>query len=275
MMLEASNDSEQWEHTMQFLKKPELDHYRDTDNLRIKAQQRYAECMPVEHLVNNTPEQASIKKEPAVGEYVLFGKYRQNATIDGTSPIEWQVLEIKSGKALLLSKYGLDSRVYNDQYGPITWENCTLRKWLNETFLNTAFTETEKRAIPKALVDNSRSQGYNGYDTNGGNTTEDWIFLLSYAEANRYLGVTEWDDKNIKSRVSPTAYAKLCGAYETRKKRTLEDEATGWWWLRSPGGSQSYAARVRDCGALDDNYVFDNSDCVRPALWVNLESGIF
>ena len=331
MMLEAGDDSNQWERIRQFLANPELDPCSDIDLLRIKAQQKHAECMLAEVMRKkktdsvlkddkdpaSTPfndkqvcstdstlvmePRASTKKPPAVGEYVFFGEYRQSAEIGGTSPIEWLVLEIKKGKALLLSRYGLDSRKFHDKQKLITWEKCTLRTWLNEYFLNKAFTEAEKRAIQKTLVDNSRGQGYlseneendtrdwfvtyqkeftlssffSEAEKNAIQMTEDWIFLLSYAEANHYLGVTPSNDRNIKSRTSPTAFAKVSGAYETGKYQTGEGEAAGWWWLRSPGDSPNFAACVHCDGSLSSDYVDNASGCVRPALWVNLESGIF
>lgn len=41
-----------------------------------------------------------------------------------------------------------------------------------------------------------------------------------------------------------------------------------WWWLRSPGGSQSRAASVDGDGLVnyDGDYVDEGDDCVRPAL---------
>lgn len=45
-------------------------------------------------------------------------------------------------------------------------------------------------------VDNSKAQGYSGYSTDGGNNTEDKVFLLSYAEANKYFGALVTDGHN-------------------------------------------------------------------------------
>ena len=100
-------------------------------------------------------------------------------------------------------------------------------------------------------------------------------FMLSYAEANKYFGVTESDRKNTKSRVTPTTYAKKQGAYTSSSYKTTEGSAAGWWWLRSPGYYQDFAATVYINGSLFYFDVSCASGCVRPALWVNLESGIF
>ena len=157
----------------------------------------------------------------------------------------------------------------------VTWEECTLRTWLNGTFMNKAFTANEQTGILLTNVDNSSSQGYSRWSTSGGNNTQDKIFLLSYAEANQYLDVTYGDSKNMKSRVAPTAYAKKQEAYTYGSYKTADGDVTGWWWLRSPGRGQSSAAYVGFDGSLRDYNVLLDSACVRPALWINLESGIF
>jgi hypothetical protein len=48
----------------------------------------------------------------------------------------------------------LDAKPYNEEDTSITWENCTLRKWLNDTFYNTAFTDSEKTKIVESTIVN-------------------------------------------------------------------------------------------------------------------------
>lgn len=98
--------------------------------------------------------------------------------------------------------------------------------------------------------------------------------MLSYAEANKYFGVT-YNSSNTKSRVAPTAYAIAQGAGKKSSYKTADGIDAGWWWLRSPGGIQNYAERVDTDGSLFDYSVNYGSGSVRPALWVNLESAIF
>ena len=88
-------------------------------------------------------------------------------------------------KALLLSRYGLDAQPYNTEDTAITWEKSTLRTWLSGTFIDKAFTSAEQSAILETNVDNGSGQGYSKWNTNGGNNTQDKVFLLSYAEANQ------------------------------------------------------------------------------------------
>lgn len=217
---------------------------------------------------------AAYAEDYAIGSYVTFGTYPQTAEGSDETPIEWLVLDCDGDKALLLSRYALDVQLYNEENTDITWENCTLRTWLNDDFINRAFSVEEQSAIVMTNIDNSSSQGYSEWNTSGGNDTQDRVFLLSYAEANRYLGVT-WDDaNNTQSRVAPTAYAEAQGAY-IGSTQTADGEAVGFWWLRSPGSIQVAASSVDYDGSLVDFYVDYDESCVRPALWVSLESEIF
>ncbi len=101
------------------------------------------------------------------------------------------------------------------------------------------------------------------------------MFLLSYAEANKYLDVTVDNSNNLKSRVAPTAFARAQGAYISDRYKTEDDKSAGCWWLRSPGSYQCNAALVYYGGSLSSSSVSSVSGVVRPAFWINLESGIF
>ena len=211
----------------------------------------------------------------AVGNYVSFGMYPQTKAGNDATPIEWLVLARDGNKALLISRYGLDAQPYNKYNASVTWETCTLRTWLNGRFYIKAFSSAEQAAILTTNVDNSKNQCYSGWSTSSGNNTQDKVFLLSYAEANKYFGVTYDNSSNTKSRVAPTAYAIAQGVWTSSSNKTTDSTYAGWWWLRSPGTYQDYAAIVYFVGSLDFNYVDSDSGSVRPALWVNLESKIF
>ena len=218
---------------------------------------------------------------PAVGDTVIFGHFAQdNDAGNGKEPIEWIVLDVQDGKALLLSKYGLYAAGYHDSWDECTWETCSLRSWLNDRFLNLAFSEEERSAILTTMVDNSDSQGYDwtlvgDEKISGGNDTQDRIFLLSYAEANRYLDVTIENENNIKSRVAPTAFAITMGASPAGGCRTADGSEAGWWWLRSPGGCLNSGAGVSPAGSLSYMRAFHKDGIVRPAFWLDLNSDPF
>lgn len=209
------------------------------------------------------------------GDIITFGRYPQTAEGTDQTPIEWIVLEVQDGKALVISRYGLDAQPYNSELIDVTWEDCSLRNWLNSDFLNAAFTPEELVAIPVTEVDNSAAQGCSRWRMNGGNNTTDMVFLLSCAEANRYLGVAQEDKNNVKARVQPSEYAISRGTYTDSSEKTESGTEAGWWWLRSPGFFQDSAAYVFRDGSLTNSRVSLVSGCVRPVLVINLESYIF
>lgn len=211
------------------------------------------------------------------GRYVTLGTYPQSANGDDLTPIEWRVLARDGNKALLISRYGLDVQPYNSEKTDVTWETCTLRTWLNNTFFNKAFTSAEQATILTTTVYNFWTEGNTEWESGGGNTTQDRIFLLSYEEANQYLQVKYRQgigDNNRASRVTPTEYALARGAY-TQDYKTPEGADAGWWWLRSPGREQRHAAIVSHNGFLSYSVVSSTSGLIRPAVWINIESDIY
>ena len=217
-------------------------------------------------------------EDVAVGNMIVFGSYEQdNNPGNGPEPVEWLVLDVQDGKALLLSRYGLDAREYHTEREGVTWETSELRAWLNYDFQSTAFSAEERAAILTVTVDNSSVQGFDGWKTSGGNNTQDKVFLLSCAEANRYLDVRRIDNKstNIKARVAPTAYAVARGTSPNSTGfRTADGQLSDGWWLRSPGRDEECAAYVADDGTLLDGYAHNGGECsIRPAVWLDMNAG--
>ncbi len=192
-----------------------------------------------------------------IGETIEFGNYPQEE--DGTEkPIEWIVMKKEGNQVLLLSKYVLDAKPYNEEVEEVTWETSDIRKWLNNEFYTTAFNKAEKAKIQTSLIKNEDNSEYG---TSGGNDTEDKVFLLSEKEAETLFS-------NDKKRIAKaTEYAEESGVYGNEEK-------AAWWWLRSPGDDSSSAAEVYRSGWVfgDGDYVDDYNDGVRPALHLNLQS---
>ena len=201
------------------------------------------------------------KSDFVIGNTIQFGSYNQSGAAK-KEPIEWLVLDIQDEKALVISKYALDCKRYNETNTKVTWETCTLRKWLNNNFLNSAFSASEKSKIPTVTVSADANPSYS---TNPGNATEDQIFLLSITEAKKYFS------SDSARECQPTAYAKAQGA---RRSSSSTYAGNCRWWLRSPGNTQRNAASVYIDGYVD--YLGDRVDysygAVRPALWIDLKS---
>ena len=220
-------------------------------------------------------------------ETVKFGSYMQS-DINGVTkePIEWIVLDRQDNKCLLLSKYILDSKNYNNKpveneegyvgYN-ISWEDCDLRKWLNSEFYNQAFSGRDKDKIQITNVINNDKD----FKSNFGNDNNDKIFCLSLEETRKYFGSGTRDrygyqlGKNVATRA--TNYAKNLLDNRGRKLYVLEpgfgvnDWRVGnsYFWLRTPHPViEGFAARVLEGGYIDDGWYVDEPVGVRPALWV-------
>lgn len=215
-----------------------------------------------------------------VSKYVTFGTYPQTESGDDETPIEWQVLARDGNKVLLLSRYGLDSKPYHSGKTKATWEECTLRTWLNNDFINRAFKVEEQTAILVTTVDNSDSQNhfpgeYKNCDITSGNNTQDKVFLLSCAEAAKYLSATD-TKSNWKATSSPTAYAITHHAYTSMILRTAKAGDNGWWWLRSSLSNGYYPLCIGDNGSYYSSIEYsEHGICVRPALWVDINFDVF
>ena len=204
-----------------------------------------------------------------VGDAVLFGSYEQdNITSNGAEAIPWYVLDKDGDKLLLMSVYLLDNVKYHEKNTNITWEECTLRQWMNDDFYNSAFTVSEKKYIRTSCMENADNPYYG---TEGGNDTEDKVFALSLAEAEQYFGIADnygrfWDSATPElSAAKVTAYADAQGVQVIA--------GTGFWWLRSPGDHNFGAAYVGFEGNVHvygDRVDLNLLSAARPAFWLNL-----
>lgn len=204
-------------------------------------------------------------KTAAVGDHVFFGAYEQdNNTSNGKEDIAWLVLAKENNRILVISDKALDCQPYNTLDANVTWETCSLRKWLNGTFLNAAFGSTEQAMIADTSVSADKNPKCS---TDPGNATTDKVFLLSINEVNQYFGSDE------AQKCVPTAYAIANGAMTSDifSKDTKDGAATCSWWLRSPGRDQLRAAYISyfGGGGFDSGSPVSNDiACVRPALWI-------
>ncbi len=143
-----------------------------------------------------------------VGDYVLYGSYEQDdASANGTEPVEWLVLDRQGDKVLLLSKYVLEIVCIEDEFvlesayidadsgqKEEIYDRCVneVRNYLNDSFYNTAFNDAERQhIIPTLNIYSNISFGSNGaeYTNNVNLEAEDYVFLLSGQEADYYLGI--------------------------------------------------------------------------------------
>lgn len=151
-------------------------------------------------------------------------------------PIKWRVLKVEDSKAILLSDQILDTQKYNQKAKRVTWQESTMRSWLNgydatqnavqesyETsgFAAMAFTTEEKSQIETVSRQNA----------------QDKIYLLDATEAT-----TEAYGLGMEAaRVAGSSqYAQAMGAPATK----------GSWWTASSGNTELSEVFVKEDGSL-------------------------
>ena len=194
-------------------------------------------------------------------ETYTFGAYEQDGdTANGKEPIEWLVLDRDGDKALLLSKYALDYQSFMPFYEPVldpyTWENSSIRRWLNSTFLDAAFNAQEQQRLLITTV--ITSPGSLRRD-DGPITTQDRVFLLSNTEVYSYFG------SETATAADYTAYALS----ENPWPGGATAPGPADWWLRTTDGG-NHPDGVRPGGGVGEGTRSYEGEYVRPAIWVEL-----
>lgn len=261
--------------------------------------------------MNSTHENPSQSTDLSIGETVTFGRYEQDNDItNGAEPIKWQVADITDNRALLISSYVLDNISYNEPAGingdrnlvALPWPQSDIYAWLNEDFAGIAFTDDELERI----IDTT---AYADTDSSGRREVIGSVFLLSYEEAIKYLGLETVKIKSDNDNESdgelyfsnqalcmPTAYAinESVDAEQFSQKdadKMLElgfhcsSEVIGNtyadYWLRSSYHWDSWftadghAVRINTKGSFDKNSVSlangkEKRNGVRPCIWITL-----
>ena len=191
--------------------------------------------------------------------------------------IKWKVLDNNGSTLFVVADKVLDSKVYNDERigatWSITWEKSKIRKWLNNSFYNTAFASNEQNAIVTQNVVND-DNSYEG--TEAGNNTTDKVYLLSIGEVTNasYGFCSNYVTYSGSRRMQISSYANARGTW---KSTDSGYEGNCWWWLRSPGYSEYFAARVYQEGYISvcGLYVYEGPGGVLPALHINLSSDVW
>ena len=200
------------------------------------------------------------------GETMHFGGYN------------WRVLDIQDGKALIITEQIIEQHAFHDAYEEATWASCSLRRYLNNEFYN-GFAAAERARIVPVVNKNAGNQWYG---SQGGEDTQDNIFLLSVEEAVcLYFGDSS---RNLENRSAKQRYWFQKKDENNDKRRATLEGYVWWWWLRSPGRDNRRAAYIHGDGniGIQGNGIFryssnilhplsgDNSGGVRPVLWLKL-----
>lgn len=157
-----------------------------------------------------------------IGDVVAFGRYT------------WYVAEKTDGICTLLCAGPVANMPYNDEKTDVTWETCSLRRWLNADFYDSKFSDGEKAAI--ITTHNTFTAEDSSYEMDCGNETGDKVYLFTYTES-----------KIVSDDI------RGCG---------IE------WWLRSPGKHQNNAVYILGKAANLMGNDVDHAMGVRPVIKV-------
>ena len=194
--------------------------------------------------------------------------------------VRWRVLTEIGNRAFLMCNIAIDAQQYYNDNNTRSIDDKTvyannyaeshIRKWLNETFYNTAFNDLQKAIIGMTSVDNSArsanpfdnaTQWNKGKNEYACENTLDKIFLLSeYEVTNPTYGFTG-------SALMSSDYAKSQGCYQER-----DYNGSCRWWLRSPYyDNYNYARRVGyDGRSINIESVGYTGNGIVPAMWITL-----
>lgn len=223
-----------------------------------------------------------------VGQMLEFGRYPQTKT--GKSlPIKWEVMQIESNHALLLSNRLLDGLPYDPKVScsenfelckSVRWSNSFIRSWLNSTFFEAAFSLSERKIILKKAVHNNtyllkrwypRGSAPSALSIVDSFNTDDFVFLLSVEEIEKFYHIKH--DGNSKKKIAlanVTDYAKGKGpSFNFWHRWALRDTQIDVC-ANAICSKDEYGPLV----VYDDYLAEANFDTyyIRPALWIDMTS---
>lgn len=252
------------------------------------------ETAPIDMLYGDISYKGDVYRKVFIGSNrpysTIFGSYAPQSYQTATDydagldywfkwePIVWRVLINESNDVYLMSELILDSQAFDIKETPKSedgvyniWEQCTLRKWLNDDFYNAAFTKNEKEIIIASQVVN-KSGSEDSFYFDGGNDTTDNVWIISFPDAlNDQYGFNSQAEEDDPNRVAyGTDYAMSQGL----DGDNFDDKGLSGWLLRTARTENDEVCAVDEHGECFGEYAFTNVVCsgIRPAI--KIQSGI-
>lgn len=177
----------------------------------------------------------------SAGDMLYLGEYNG-------APLSWTVVSIRKDYAILACNSIVATQPYNNEQGDINsaldsyyyneWPVCSLRKWMNNDFLNAAFNDTEQALLKKASVPSAGVVKDEG-------TVSDYVYILSRDEMEAAVKAG-WDS-----------------SYEVRENAL---------WLRGSSGTNGYFAEGHNTGVEHDLNKLTSSYGIVPVIWLPAET---
>lgn len=214
-----------------------------------------------------TPNFPAVGTGVCAGATVQYGKYEQDGNGgNGAEDLLWNVLDVKNGKALVISKYILGfAKITPQANSKSTWADSDMRNIVLRSFTNAAFTGAQQGKIADTVIPASTNPVYGTKDAGG---CTDKVFLLSAEEINRYFPTDE-DRMAVCTQYAINKFAVDNGGGETALRHG--ETGTSYWWVRTPGVFDYGSVYVHYTGSLRcDGMMSANAlGGYRPAMWVD------
>ena len=226
---------------------------------------------PCVRLISTVPggEPVFTLEDAVLGNLVEFGTYEQDndpATTD--EAIVWRVIHREGTKRLLISEKVLDACAFDKDISGDKWATSDLRAFLNGDFISAAFSAEEQAMLATTVnvtEDNAK------YVVDSGADSTDKVFVLSKAEAEKYLIARNhgWE------KAEATIYSQnrdSIGTIYDHGVTVDPDYGTAGWWLRNAGENDVYAMYMFYYGAVSERGTIARNTYVgvRPSVWVDV-----
>ena len=227
-------------------------------------------CIRVRIPAADTADTVGDLSSAQVGDLITIGRYEQDNDLDnGPEAIQWRVLDKKDGKLLVISDKALDYISYSyewDQVEKSVWATSCSRGWLNNYFMQTAFTPAEQARISLSDIHTDPSPGF---DNDPGPDTQDYVFLLSAQETEQYFPTAESRRVLLSDYVHPHNKIRI----NRQGWGTNATRIHGDWGLRSPNkyGTFAYILDYQTIYWTAGDIWYDGGGFegdVRPAMWI-------
>lgn len=154
----------------------------------------------------------------------------------GSEKKPWVVLKLLEDRMLVIAEDCVFSACWDWNVRNYTWERSTVRQLLNE-YHSSKFTDEEQPCI--LLTHNHNPSSKDG-SVDGGNDTDDYLFLLSTEEVKDLIPDPQFRERNL------------------------------FWWTRTPGRDCGHYSFVGTNGKICTNGGIDYARGVRPCMWLRL-----
>ncbi len=157
-----------------------------------------------------------------VGDEVYWGHFECDRQKIGKERLSFIVIEKNSDSAVLLCKYGIDGRSFNQKHENVSWENSDIRDYINSPEYIGSFSMYELGAM-------TRFEG-------------DYITLLTVQEAKEAFA----SDRERQLLLTPAAEVAGVNINSMSKANMwdMKGYRSSWWWLMPEKGVDSVTAPI-------------------------------